>query len=311
MGQSVGRGLDPSVGVYGRHGACPPPRGRGRACPARGFSRGWAAAEGFRGVGDAAPYAGGCPLTGSHANLRRGAGIPPYGCNSRKRGRGGHSLMGRSVGRGLDPSVGVYGRHGACPPPRGRGRACPARGFSRGWAAAEGFRGVGDAAPYAGGCPLTGSHANLRRGAGIPPYGCNSRKRGRGGHSLMGRSVGRGLDPSVGVYGRHGACPPPRGRGRACPARGFSRGWAAAEGFRGVGDAAPYVGDRPLMGCRANLRRGVGTPPYGCNSRKRGRGGLYAAREFIWDAVRRLLFFFQHWAGHTVENVSSLPGMDV
>ena len=228
-----------------------------------------------------------------------------------RRGRGGHSLMGRSVGRGLDPSVGVYGRHGACPPPRGRGRACPARGFSRGWAAAEGFRGGGDAAPYVGGCPLTGCRANLRRGVGTPPYGCNSRKCGRGGHSLMGRSVGRGLDPSVGVYGRHGACPPPRGRGRACPARGFSRGWAVTGGFRGVGDAAPYVGGCPLTGCRANLRRGVGTPPYGWNSRKRCRGGLYAAREFMWDAVRRLLFFFQHWAGHTVENVSSLPGMDV
>ena len=127
-----------------------------------------------------------------------------------------------------------------------------------------------------------------------------------GGRALVdGSSVGRGLDPSVGVYGRHGACPPPRGRGRACPARGFSRGWAAAEGFRGVGDAAPYVGCCPLTGGRANLRRGVGTPPYGC------RGGLYAAREFMRDAVHRLLFFFQHWAGHTVENVSSLPGMDV
>ena len=135
--------------------------------------------------------------------------------------------------------------------------------------------------------------------------------RGRAGHSLMGRSVGRGLDPSVGVYGRHGACPPPRGRGWACPARGFSRGWAAAEGFRGVGDAAPYVGGCPLTGSRANLRRGAGTPPYGCNSCKRCRGGLYAAREFMRNAVRRLLFFFQHWAGHTVENVSSLPGMDV
>ena len=121
------------------------------------------------------------------------------------------------------------------------------------------------------------------------------------GHSLMGRSVGRGLDPSAGVCGRHGAC----------PARRFPRGWAAAEGFRGVGDAAPYAGGCPLAGCRANLRRGAGTPPYGCNSRKRCRGGLYAAREFMWDAVRRLLFFFQHWAGHTVENVSSLPGMDV
>ena len=132
-----------------------------------------------------------------------------------------------------------------------------------------------------------------------------------GGHSLMGRFVGRGLDPSVGVYGRHGACPPPRGKGRACPARGVSQRWATTEGFRGVGDAAPYVGGCPLTGSRANLRRGVGTPPYGWNSRKRGRGGLYAAREFIRDAVRRLLFFFQHWAGHTVENVSSLPGMDV
>ena len=77
-------------------------------------------------------------------------------------------MMGRSVGRGLDPSAGVYGRQGACPPPRGRGRACPARGFSRGWAVTGGFRGVGDAAPYVGSCPLTGSRANLRRGAGIP-----------------------------------------------------------------------------------------------------------------------------------------------
>ena len=184
----------------------------------------------------------------------------------------------------------------------GAGHARP--GGFWGWAAAEGFRGVG-------GCPLTGCRANLRRGVGTPPYGCHSRKRCRGGHSLMGRSVGRGLDPSVGVYGRHGACPPPRGRVQACPARGFSRGWAAAEGFRGVGDAAPYVGGCPLTGSRANLRRGAGTPPYGCNSRKRCRGGLYAVRKFIWDAVRRLLFFFQHWAGHTVENVSSLPGMDV
>ena len=173
------------------------------------------------------------------------------------------------------------------------------------------FPGVGDAAPYVGGCPLTSSRANLRRGVGTPPYGCNSRKRGRCGHSLMGRSVGRGLDPSVGVCGRQGACPPPRGRGRPGPARGFSRGWAVTGGFRGVGDAAPYVGGCPLTGSRANLRRGAGTPPYGFNSCKRCRGGIYAVREFMWDAVRRLLFFFQHWAAHTVENVSSLPGMDV
>ena len=30
----------------------------------------------FPGVGDAAPYVGGCPLTGCRANLRRGAGHP-------------------------------------------------------------------------------------------------------------------------------------------------------------------------------------------------------------------------------------------
>ena len=127
----------------------------------------------------------------------------------------------------------------------------PGPGGSRGWAAAEGFRGVGDAAPYVGGCLLTGCRANLRRGVGTPPYGCNSRK---------------------------------RGRGRACPARRFPREWAVMGDFRGVGDAAPYVGGCTLTGSCANLRR---------------------------DAVRRLLFFFQHWAGHTVENVSSLPGMDV
>ena len=113
------------------------------------------------------------------------------------------------------------------------------------FAAAEGFRGVGDAAPYVGGCPLTGCRANLRRGVGTPPYGCNSRKRCRAGHSLMGRFVGRGLDPSVGVCGRHGACPPPRGRGRACPARGVSRGWA-------------------VMGC--------------CGGRVGCRGGIYPSR---------------------------------
>ena len=110
------------------------------------------------------------------------------------------------------------------------------------FAAAEGFRGVGDAAPYVGGRPLTGGCANLRRGVGTPPYGCNSRKHCRGsiyaargrGHPLTGRSVGRGLDPSVGVCGRHGPCPPPRGRGRACPARRFSRGWAVFHFYAGL-----------------------------------------------------------------------------
>ena len=37
---------------------------------------------------------------------------------------------------------------------------------------------------------------------------------------------------------------------------------AAVVRRRGVEDAAPYVGDCPLVGGHANLRRGEGTPPY-------------------------------------------------
>ena len=37
---------------------------------------------------------------------------------------------------------------------------------------------------------------------------------------------------------------------------------AAVARRRGVEDAAPYVGDCPLVGGHANLRRGEGTPPY-------------------------------------------------
>ena len=57
--------------------------------------------------------------------------------------------------------------------------------------------------------------------------------------------------------------------------------FAVTEGFRGVGDAAPYVGGCPSTGGCANLRRGEGTPPYGCNSCKRCRGGIYAARGWV------------------------------
>ena len=65
--------------------------------------------------------------------------------------------------------------------------------------------------------------------------------------------------------------------------------FAAAGGFRGVGDAAPYVGGRPLTGGCANLRRGVVTPPYGWSSGKRCGGGIYAARAggFPGDGRRR------------------------
>ena len=43
---------------------------------------------------------------------------------------------------------------------------------------------------------------------------------------------------------------------------GITRKRAAMARLRGVEDAAPYVGDCPLVGGHANLRRGEGTPPY-------------------------------------------------
>ena len=85
--------------------------------------------------------------------------------------------------------------------------------------------------------------------------------------------------PGPGVFPGMGGDGMRRGEGLAV-GEGFipPGAFAAAEGFRGVGDAAPYAGGCPLTDSRANLRRGVGTPPYGCTSRKRCRGGIYAAR---------------------------------
>lgn len=95
------------------------------------------------------------------------------------------------------------------------------------------------------------------------------------------------------------------------PGPGVFPGMGGDGRFPGRRGRRPLRGWLPVDGLPRGGVRGAGTPPYGCNSCKRGRGGIYAAREFMRDAVLRLLFFFQHWAGHTVENVSSLPGMDV
>ena len=50
----------------------------------------------------------------------------------------------------------------------------------------------------------------------------------------------------------------------------------------------------PLTGSHANLRRGVGTPPYGCKSRKRCRGGIYAARHLAPPSALIYSFFQNH-----------------
>ena len=87
--------------------------------------------------------------------------------------------------------------------------------------------------------------------------------------------------PGPGVFPGMGGDGMRRGEGLAVGEGFIPPGvFAAAGGFRGVGDAAPYAGGCPSTGSRANLRRGVGTPPYGCNSRKHCRGGIYAARGF-------------------------------
>ena len=80
---------------------------RGGIYPSREVSGGGR----LRGVEDAAPYDNGIvygfPQTGNAARLRRGEGTPPYGWG-----------YGNAMGLTWAPVSG---------PPRGRGRACPAR----------------------------------------------------------------------------------------------------------------------------------------------------------------------------------------
>ena len=72
----------PGPGVFPGMGGDGMRRGEGLAIGEGFIPPGmFAATGGFRGVGDAAPYVGGCPLTGVYAR-RRGVGTPPYGFNS-------------------------------------------------------------------------------------------------------------------------------------------------------------------------------------------------------------------------------------
>ena len=177
--------------------------------PPRVVARGWVLAGGFRGVGDAAPY--GLPGSGRrrevppHPALR--GHLPP-------RGKAG------VVGEGFIPP----GVSAAAQAPAGR-RGRRALRVAREREVAGGRGGVGAPRPTDGGMEtlwgLRGQPFPGRRAVGAGharPGGL----RGRGG---VGRSVGRGLDPSAEVGGG-GRFPGRRGRR---PLR-IARGWAMTQG---------------------------------------------------------------------------------
>ncbi len=197
----------------------------------------------------------------------------------------------------------------------GRGRACPARRFAwadvcgwlpGGWPLAQGFRGVGDAAPY--GLPGNGwqrepaPHPALRghlppRGKArvvIPP-GVLAAAEGRGGvgaprptdgdmETLWGlrgqpfpgrRAVGAGHARPGGWRG-HPSMVRPVGRGLDpsagdCPGDGR---WRKVS--RGVGDAAPY--GLPGNGWLPHLTPPTSPPAYSRCCRRQNRWGRSAHR---------------------------------
>ena len=101
-----------------------------------------------------------------------------------------HPSMVRSVGRGLDPSAGVAAAGVSAGGNPGKGANASLRGAS--------------GTPPPTGCPGTGGSGRSRRGEGTPPYGWG-----------YGNAVG---------FTRAAVPGAPRGRGRACPARGLA--WA-------------------------------------------------------------------------------------
>ena len=224
-------------------------------------------------------FAGGCPGDGRWRKVSRGVGdAAPYGLpgNGRQRKPAPHpALRGHlpqgegkgccwrqrkvAAGWGTPPYGWGYGNavgftRAAVPgAPRGRGRACPARGW-RGHPSM--VRPVGRGLdPSAGDCPGNGRWRKVSRGVGdAAPYGLpgNGRQRKPAPHpALRGHLPPRGKARVVvggsGRSRRGGGTPPygwgygnavgftraavpgaPRGRGRACPARGLA--WAPVNG---------------------------------------------------------------------------------
>ena len=205
-------GACPSSGPAGP----PSPKGEGKGCC-------WRQRKPPRGIGDAAPY--GLPGNGRqreaapHPALR--GHLPPRGkARAAAGGRGGvgaprptdgdmetlwglrgHPFPGRrTVGAGHARPGGLR-RPPSMVRSVGRGLdpsagGCPGDGC---WCKPP--WGVGDAAPTV--CPGTGGGGRSRRGGGTPPYGWG-----------YGNAVGFTWAPVPG---------PPHGRGRACPARGFTQ----------------------------------------------------------------------------------------
>ena len=105
--------------------------------------------------------------------------------------------------------------------------------------------------------------------------------------------VTRGRTSAQASAGRRGRRTLRFARGRAVTGACPSSGPAGPPSPKGEGKGCSG-GIHPSRGVGGNgrSRRGGGTPPYGCNSRKRCRGGLYAAREFVRDAFAGCCFSF-------------------
>ena len=164
-----------------------PPRGKARVVIPPGVL---AAAEGRGGVGAPRPTDGDMEtlwgLRGQPFPGRRAVGAG----HARPGGWREHPSMVRSVGRGLDPSAGVAAAGVSAGGNPGKGANASLRGAS--------------GTPPPTGCPGTGGSGRSRRGEGTPPYGWG-----------YGNAVG---------FTRAAVPGAPRGRGRACPARGLA--WA-------------------------------------------------------------------------------------
>ena len=204
-------------------------------CPGDGRWR-----EVSRGVGDAAPY--GLPGMGGGGRLPL---IRPCGATFPQGGRQGLLLAAAQA---------FAGRRGRRPP-----TVCPGKGgsgslplirpcratFPRG--GRQGLQGRDSSLPGKGG------DGRSRRGGGTPPYGWG-----------YGNAVGFTWAPVSG---------PPRGRGRACPARGVTRTPVNGSVRRGGVLTPPRVAARG-MAVSGRFRGASGTPPpTGCPG-KGGSGSL-------------------------------------